>query len=381
MKIIIVHIGDVLLCPPVLNLINMLEQLEVETKIITTRSISFNSNKYKYVEDFQLEINYEEPRKLVKKFLNLFSIRKELWNKIDNFYQKEDIIWVTSNLSLKHLGNRVTKKNFVLQLMELSEELIYYKYLPFIKMNKTKIGNSALAVVVPEYNRAHITKVWWNLDNIPLILSNKPYIQEKFKVNSEIHDSKANEIIKSIEKRKIILYQGIMHKERPLDKYIHAVDKLGDDYAFVVMSSGENIYENIKSNNYFFIPYVKPPKHLEITSHAYIGVLSYFPVKSRYSILNALYCAPNKTFEYAMFNVPMIGNDIPGLKYLFDTTNSGLCVENFEIDTICEAIRNIETNHDEMGRNARIYYDSIDTEKQLIEILFKVKERIKKNES
>ena len=144
----------------------------------------------------------------------------------------------------------------------------------------------------------------------------------------------------------------------------------------MVVSGGENVYADIESDNYYFIPYVKPPMHLQITSNAYIGVLSYFPVKTSYSILNALYCAPNKTYEYAKFGVPMIGNDIPGLRYMFDTTGAGVCIEDFTVDSICDAIHQIEKEYDQMSQNALKYYDDTDTEAQLREILETVKKRM-----
>lgn len=377
MKLFIVHMGDVLLCPPVLNLLNALIINEIKVKLISTKSELMKDNRYENVVFHELPICYEKSRNISKKLFDMFSLRKEIWKEIDDSYTKKDLIWITSDTALKHLGNRILKYNYVLQLMELSEEIRYYNKLP-LKMDVTTIGNNALAVVVPEFNRAHIIKAWWKLKEIPLILANKPYCIQKFDKNSIIEDEYADSVIKKLEGKKIILYQGIIHRERPLDQYIYAVDKLGDDYAFVVMSNGENIYKDIKSSNYYFIPYVKAPKHLQITSHAYIGVLSYFPVPSDYSILNALFCAPNKTYEYAMFGIPMIGNDVPGLKYSFDTTGCGICIDKFEVDSICDAVKIIENNYEKMSKNSYGYYVGTDLEKQLISILNIVEDRMKR---
>lgn len=377
MKVFIIQISDVLGCPPILNLVNLLEKNKITTELIGTKSDFFKENKFEYISFFELNNDYSSSRSIAKKLLDMQSLKKQIWNEIDKTYTSEDLIWITSDTALKHLGNKVLKYNYVLQLMELSEEIRYYNKLP-LKMDATTIGNNALAVVVPEFNRAHIIKAWWKLKDIPLILANKPYITQKYEKNSIIENEYADSVIKKLEGKKIILYQGIIHKERPLDQYIYAVDKLGDDYAFVVMSNGENIYKDIKSSNYYFIPYVKAPKHLQITSHAYIGVLSYFPVPSDYSILNALFCAPNKTYEYAMFGIPMIGNDVPGLKYSFDTTGCGICIDKFEADTICDAVKQIESNYDEMSKNSFKYYTETDLEKQLISILDIVKDRMKR---
>lgn len=375
MRIFIVHIADVLLCPPVLSLMNMLEKMEIETVLISTQSKIKEDWSYKHITFSELPINYETPRNPVVKMVDMFRLRKIIWDTINSAWKKGDLIWLTSNTALKHIGDQILEKNYVLQLMELSEDLKYHRALPF-KMDAHALGNGALAVVVPEYNRAHITKAWWELEKQPMVLANKPNMNVSFGKNAEIEDETARAVFEQIKDKKIILYQGIIHRERPLDQYIHAVNRLGNDYAFVVMSGGENIYAGIESSNYYFIPYVKPPMHLQITSNAYIGVLSYFPVKTDYSILNALYCAPNKTYEYAKFGVPMIGNDIPGLRYMFDTTGAGICIEDFTVDHICNAIKEIENNYECMSQNALKYYNDTDTEEQLRVILETVRKRV-----
>lgn len=50
---------------------------------------------------------------------------------------------------------------------------------------------------------------------------------------------------------------------------------------------------------------------------ASIGVMSYSPhQKTHAGVVNALYCAPNKIFEYGKYGKPMIANDVPALKYI-----------------------------------------------------------------
>lgn len=369
MRIIVVHMGDILACPPALNLLNLLEELNIEVVLITTKTKFLPKSKLNNVMFEELCIDYKQIKTPMSKLLYIPKIKKMIWEKIEHYYINDAFIWITSDVALKYLGKKIIGTRYVLQLMELSEELYYYNKLPIFKLNAKKIGNGALAVVVPEYNRAHITKAWWELKNLPLIFPNKPYLKEKIEKNAYVQDKEAKEILKKIGNRKIILYQGILTKERPLDKFIKAIDQLGDKYAFVVMSSGENIYEKIESKNYYFIPFVKPPMHLEITSHAYIGVLSYIPVKSHYSILNAIYCAPNKIYEYSMFGIPMLGNDIPGLRYAFDTSGAGICIYNFDENLIIQGIKSIENNYEKYTYNSKKFYESLDLRTQLTDIL------------
>ncbi len=371
MKIIIVHIGDINYCPPALNVINSLIDLNHEVIVCTTKTRhQINLSPSDQIKIKEIGITYEKPMSPFLKIFRMFDIRKQIWSIIDENYDDNTLLWVISDTGIKHLGKRLLTKNYILHLMELSEDLLYYKKLRFLKLDKKAFGNFAKRVVVPEYNRAHIIKEWWELNELPFILENKPYISIDIAKNSIIeHSEVAFELMEKLKDRKIILYQGIMHRERPLDKFIDAVDQLGDEYAFVVMTKGENIYKESQSKNYFFIPFIEPPYHLEVTSHAFIGVLSYFPVKSQYSILNALFAAPNKTFEYAKFSVPMISNDVPGLKYLFDTHHCGISVTTFNEENICEAIRTIEADYSRMATNAREFYDEVDVKLKVKNLL------------
>lgn len=372
MKVIIVLMSDVLHFPPAISLVNVLNDLRIETILITSKT-DYCTKNLEYIKHEQVDINYEKITSPLIKLILIPMIGKKIWNLIDKYYDKHTVVWSISNLTLKFLGNKILNYRYVLHLLELSENLQYHDRLPFFKLDEHKLGENALAVVVPEYNRAHITQAWWNLSKTPLIFSNKPYNKESIKRHSQISDSNAEEIISSIGNRKIILYQGIISPERPLDRLIKAVGMLGNDYAFVVMSGGKDIYANLGVENYYFIPFVKPPYHLEITSRAYIGVLSYFPTESTgYSKLNSLYCAPNKIYEFGQFGIPMVGNNIPGLKYLFDTKKCGVCLNSFNEDDICKAIIEINNNYDSYSNGAKKLYMETNSEEEIKKILERV---------
>lgn len=370
MKIITVLMGDVYGFPPVLSLLHAFEKLDVECVFITTNSRKDLKKEFSKIKVEQLNVDYESIEQPMLKFLHLFEWRKDIWKLIDKHYSNNSMIWVVTDVTVKVLGKELMNRKYVLHLLELSERITYYSKLKFLEIDKYNLGNNATAIVVPEYNRAHIIKTWWKLKKLPYILPNKPYIFGDIEKNSMIEDQKAKEIIDQIGDKKIILYQGIIDPERPLDAFIEAVDEYKGEYAFVVMSGGKNIYENCKSDNYYFIPFVTPPKHLQVTSHAYIGVLSYVPTDSSgYSPLNALYCAPNKTFEYSKFGIPMLGNDTPGLKFLFETKKCGVCFNEFNKKEICAAIDEIESTYPTLSKNSLEYYNSCDYVKIIKNIL------------
>jgi len=104
------------------------------------------------------------------------------------------------------------------------------------------------------------------------------------------------------------------------------------------------------------IPWVRPPAHLEITSHAHVGIAFY-----KFDSLNSIFCAPNKIWEYSAFGVPTLCQDIPGLRYTIGTAGAGVCVDSQSVDAIISAVRIIEANYSVHSQRAREFYESVDT--------------------
>ena len=181
------------------------------------------------------------------------------------------------------------------------------------------------------------------------------------------------------ERRKIILYIGVLGHDRNLEPFIQAVENLEDDYCVYLLGAitGSNEKDKLESylQKYDFVKYLgffSPPRHLAFLRYAYIGLLPYIPSNKskRQSILNAIYCAPNKIFEYAGFGVPMIGTDVPGLRQPFEQYDIGVCCKELSPDAIIDAIHKVEERHDEMSVNCKIFYDSVDLDKIVEDILY-----------
>ena len=129
------------------------------------------------------------------------------------------------------------------------------------------------------------------------------------------------------------------------------------------------LLENYPSAHY--LGFYPAPMHLAFLKYAHIGLLPYYvnPTKSYSYQLNALYCAPNKIFEYAGFGIPMIGTDVLGLREPFERYDIGICCQNFNADEICAGIKNIENRYSAMSENCRKFYNSVDFDKIVNEIL------------
>jgi len=374
MRVIVVNVAELLNCPPALSVIKALDDLGHEVIVCAIgfdKSNYFNNLgntnnvKFEYIYN-----SYKDNIPLPQKLGRMFSIRKKLWKIIDKYYDSNSILWVVSEVSIKHLGKKLLGKKYLLHMLELIEEMNYISGSSLFKLDRCAYVSHASRVVEAEYNRAHITKAWWNLKELPSVLPNKPYVTMNIPKNAPISSSDdiAN-LIDKLSEKKIVLYQGNISAERPLDVYIKAVGELGDKWAFVMMINGDNPYPDLHINNLFFVPFIAPPFHLEVTSHAYIGILSYVPVKNSHSILNTLYCAPNKIWEYSKFGIPMVGNDLPALNYLFGTEKVGVCIENMSVEDVKKAILKIDNDYENYSKSSKHFFDSFDIRAKVAEII------------
>ncbi|MBN3484101.1 glycosyltransferase family 4 protein [Lactobacillus acidophilus] len=226
--------------------------------------------------------------------------------------------------------------------------------------------------MVPEINRAYIQKVWWDLEKTPKILPNKPY---KINFENKADDtSRISDIIETMrsDQRLKILYQGVFDKDRKLDEFAKTIENESDKFCLYIMGK-QNKYSKELCKKYphiRYIPYITSPNHLKITREADIGLLPYFPVRvGNNSILNALYCAPNKIYEYSAFGKPMLGTDVLGLKYPFEKYKMGYTVSKLEEKEILEKLNKILVNYQKMSENSRRFFQSVNWDKKIDEIL------------
>lgn len=373
MKVFVVYIGDIFHCPPVMTMIQSLSDLNYEVKVCTNKfDLKQTVNMFAHRGNVEFKFVaglYNKEKCLVDKFKDMFAIRNKIWKYIENEAEDDSLIWVVAGGTVKFLGKKLLQHRYVLHLLELTEDLYYLESKHKLKISRN-FAKRAAAIIECEYNRAHITKAWWGLDELPFVLPNKPYGTSAIKRHASItNNEKLSKLMKSLDGKKIILYQGNISKERPLGPFLKAVEELGNPYVFIAMGNGENPFPSYHGKQYYYIPFVNPPYHLEITSHAYIGILTYIPVKNDYSILNTLYCAPNKIWEYSMFSIPMMSNDLPALRYEFKKNGNGVCFENFSADKIKDAILVIDKNYDTYSNASKTYFDSLDLNKTIHNIV------------
>lgn len=372
MNIVVIKVSNIVNLPPAISLVNALLDLGHNVTLITGGIASLPESIVERRGFTGIDLgNY------CAKFDNLKHLyldHKLITDYLNSHKSEIDLVWTTTDVSARAVGLELLNFNYVLQISELVE------YVPLIRNgssrlhydNFIKLAINASRVVVPEYNRAHIQQALWELPVTPKVLPNKPY------PDSVLHETKLPlEIEEFLKKnnRKILLYQGIYSGDRNLENYAKAVNLLGPDYTLCLMGkpmeAGANWLRDLKaiSDQVVDLGYIAAPNHLSVTPYGYIGLLPYRGKRySHYSVLNALYCAPNKIWEYSRFGLPMIGSDVPALNGAFRDGQMGFTVDGSP-ESIVDAVMSIDKDYDGFSARSKKYYDSIDVKQIVAEIL------------
>lgn len=375
MKIIVVLLTHIDNLPPARNLLLSMSKIDVNVELITMYSDALPERIKNASNIHVIDVQKEEACSKVQALVNRVKRRQLVRNTIKKIANLDDVIWTVTDYDAMEVGKIQNQFRHVTQLMELIHDIPYFDELPQLKAHIYKYAQTADMVIVPEYNRAHIQKAYWNLKGVPRVIPNKPTVEENDMDIDEV-SGEAAEVLRKIGDRKIILYQGTFGYERVLDQFIEAVESLGDSYCMLLMGRNDNELQKLlkKYPKTFFIPFISAPNHLLVTKRAHIGVLSYINTSGirYYDPLNALYCAPNKLYEYACFGVPMIGNDIPGLEIPFAVNGIGRVAE-LNSDSIANAIKQIDENYETMKKNCIAFYNQIDMDNLVEEIVTELK--------
>ena len=290
---------------------------------------------------------------VVKKATDWLGVRKQFFKILGMIHKEGDVLYVGSLDTALAMGNRLTKFKYILHIREL-----YDKYPQYLRLLQP-IAQSARVVIVPEYCRAAMLKCWLRLNRSPVVIPNKPYKHPREK-NLTIDSKEIESLVNNLCDKKIIIYQGNISRDRDIKALVGAILNNNDGKKFALLLMGTNhgnYLEEIKKEypEIYYINYVPAPFHLQITSHAYMGLVTYDD-----SCLNNMFCAPNKIYEYCGFGIPVLGRDIPGLKYTIDYYKAGLCVDFSDNQAVQKAIKEIDANYLEYSSRANAFYDSID---------------------
>ncbi|MGI9069864.1 MAG: hypothetical protein ACR2JB_00690 [Bryobacteraceae bacterium] len=266
------------------------------------------------------------------------------------------LLWIGSADTALALSSRLLKRRYVLQLHELYDDFLLYKW------GLRPFARNARCIVTPERNRAAIVQYWYRLDTAPVVLPNKPTKHGRCMLT----DAPALAALQHLDPHsKIVLYQGYIRAERDIRSVASVVSELGDRWRFVVMGKDEGFLRHIRAvcPNVVYIPAIEAPLHLQVTTRAFVGVITYTKTS-----LNHLFCAPNKVWEYAGAGVPMLCDDLPGLRCVADA-GAGAQADFLDRHAVRSCLLRMEREYDRYRSAALRMFDSVDIDGILRQVL------------
>ena len=337
----------------------ILDEVGVQYEIYPYELVSFRSNPIRRC--------WQKVTKRIRPYL----FRSWIWKRIERLSdgRGDVILWSSEMLTAAVLGNKALRfgKRHIQSLYELGDEA-GKNYFGF---DMDKLYATA-TLIECEYNRAHILKAEKGIDKLPFVLPNKPYAHPK-KRCLKISDAKVASVVESWKGKRVFLYQGGIQKDRgQLLRLIESLCESQPDAIVAIMGKYSPLVDELmrKYSNVSHVPFVSPPHHLEVTSYADVGI-AYYQGGAIYGLspLNPVYCAPNKIYEYSGFGIPLICNDMPGLKYTIEQYHAGVCLDDITKKSVSLAVQSIWSRYQEYSDNAQAFFDSIDIAFEVKKIL------------
>lgn len=362
MKEILIFIFDINKYPPILSLINVLLKNNREVIVFGHSSNPkvfehLPSDKFTFF-DF---IESNNSNSSLYKIYQLYSFKRKVKESLKK-YTDISRLWLLGGETTWVFHDLIKKYDTIGYLFEMPEFQVPLKYrVSFPSIKYLDNMNSFKHIICCEYHRALITKSYFGLPNMPIVLPNKPEISIE---NSEYQIPE--DLLNLMNRHKVILYQGIFNfPERRLEELCQSIEFLPEEYVIFIMGGEDEAKNNLRkkyeSNRVYFLPFLSPPDHLKITEKSYIGYLSYFSISGNIgNTLNTLFCAPNKIYEYAKYGKPMIANDVPALSYSFNKYKSGISVKEFTPWNLALAIQEISSDYKQFQDGAYELYNSVD---------------------
>ena len=320
-RVTVVEVEDINLYPPVQNLIRVLLNNGYRVNFIGSNTSTLPTDIVESENICIYDIPSLSAKNKIMKWKNRICIHFQANKYVEECMKDSDYLWTTSMRTIRTIGRNAFKYKNILQLMELS-------------------------------------KYGYSID----------YGEISCEVQQAVTKMKND-------KRKIVLYLGGIFPDRNFEDYAKAISK---KEGYVLYIAGKVFSQSAKElldklQKLYPVEYLgafDPPQHLALVQYAYIGLLPYKPVKGGgLSELNALYCAPNKIFEYSGYGIPMVGSDVLGLKLPFEKWNMGVCCRDNSEQSIYEAIDKVDKAHEEMSKNSRLFFESVDLDESVKNIL------------
>ena len=361
MKFIYIVRNGLHLYPPCLNQINYLQELGYQVLAVYGECDERTEKLLQSigVETLNLSI-IRSANRYLGKIQSYTKYKSRTLKVLSERFQTGDFVWYGTADSCFSMGNEHKKYPFILNVLELYDDNKFYRN------GVGRVIKDASAVIACEPTRADIMTMWWELKKRPYVMPNKPYSLPVVNGLGTIDETK--KIITQLTQKKVLLYQGIISADRNLGLLADALKKLNDEDIYLGLLGKEltNSVDGLKEKypRTIYFGYVPAPYHLEVTGNAFAGIAYYQGI-----CMNNLFCAPNKIYEYAGLGLPILCNDVPGLRNTVGRFHAGECV-NFENQKeLIEAIKKIASNREIYSQNSQELFGSVDNKETIQRII------------
>jgi glycosyltransferase involved in cell wall biosynthesis len=356
--------------PPTISLIETLADMGHEVVYITVYPDGFfegrrQDNRIRNVSLWKKDLTLQDRIRYIRGISGaLFrldvAVKKLVCNRlgkvIKELLDENSLLWVVNEMTVMLAGSRFLKgKNYAFTVYELHENCYKARHI-------RRASQMAKVTVVPEYCRAHIMQSRYGLKKTPIVLPNKTDI----KVADAPLSVDAQAAVDLLQQRQregkcMVLYMGGINEERPLEPILEAI-KDSDRFRLAIMGR-ESVYLDKLRREYEgqfdYLGAFRPPEHIQVAGYAHIGLLMYVSINQTQG-LNALFCAPNKLYEYTEKGLPVITNDIPGLRFPVMMNQIGCAVDFQDSNAVRRALESIEENYEMYAENAVKFSGSVD---------------------
>lgn len=236
-----------------------------------------------------------------------------------------------------------------------SKEFPATKREEFFGFFEKKLLKKVQLVICADETRGTEMVKYYGLERTPYVVPNysELEIDDSYKLDPAVSEF-------FLDKRKTIVYAGALAPGRNIDTVIHATIQKKQDYKLMIIGDGpdrehlEEVAKDARGLTYLFTGSI-PYKNLgNLLKYCDVGYLSY-PTTN----LNNIYCAPNKIYEYASVELPMICNDNPNLISIVGKNGIGVCVseknEQGCVASMEEALAVIDSDYASFKKNIRSF--------------------------
>lgn len=286
------------------------------------------------------------------KIQSYFSFRRKALRVFSRLRLANPIVWYGTADTAIALHRALRPRSSVASILELYDDNFMYR------AALKRILPGCTGVIACEPTRADVMQHFYELKARPFVLPNKTYGHPRTR-NLAATTQETSDAIGRMTSEKLLVYQGLITEDRVLTPLAHALQSMDDDRWSLyllgpVRGTALDDVRRIYKNTYYLGVY-PPPLHLEITSHATIGVAYYDR-----SSLNNILCAPNKIYEYTGFGIPVLANDVSCLRTTIGLSGAGLAVDFDDGFAIQRALHTIDRDYHEFSENATRFFEEAD---------------------